>query len=302
MGRRRKDSIPQVRNHKGQARLRLSGSEYYCGRFGSPEAIAEADRLIGEWLTSGRTKAPSPRVEPCEVVTPEKSPPTPEQRPPVRRSHRAPHEKAVAAISPAETEITIVELSARWLTYIETHQCGRGKNRTSRYYTARQAINALEDHWDDPVSQFGTKALLDVQSKLANTPCTSRPADPKKKKPKQWTRVRQGVNSIVTRIRALFQFGVLQQCVDPGQVVSLKCVPPLKYGETHTQEGYRKTPVEDRLVTATLPHLPDAVADLVRFARRTGCRPQDARLIRPCDIDRRPLPEYRGVWGIDLPP
>ena len=41
---------PKLYHHKsGQARLRLSGVDHYCGKWGTPEADAEAARLIAEW-------------------------------------------------------------------------------------------------------------------------------------------------------------------------------------------------------------------------------------------------------------
>jgi integrase len=47
---------PAYSLHKpsGQARVRLAGREYWLGPHGSPESHAEYDRLVGEWLASGR--------------------------------------------------------------------------------------------------------------------------------------------------------------------------------------------------------------------------------------------------------
>ena len=33
-------------------------------------------------------------------------------------------------------------------------------------------------------------------------------------------------------------------------------------------------------------HLPEVVADMVRFQRLTGCRPEEVCAVRPCDVDR----------------
>jgi integrase len=43
--------------------------------------------------------------------------------------------------------------------------------------------------------------------------------------------------------------------------------------------------VADNVVDATLPHLPEVVADMVRLQRLCGCRPGEVSLIRPCDVD-----------------
>jgi integrase len=322
MGRRKKNSLPELRYHKGQARLRLAGTEYYCGRFGSPESFAERDRLLGDFLRAGRKHAPdrSPRSGRRSAQPPQPlvSSLPPEQQPlvaaaPAPRSpssHNGVERKAPAAapttVTPAVGEITVGDLALRWLDDIERNHCKRGKHRTSLFYTARQAINALEDYWGLPVSQFGTRALMHVQEKLAATPCKSRPKDPSKK-PRSWPRTRQGVNNIVDRIRAMFRFGVLLEVVSAEHANCLKMVPGLTKqqvdnlkvagaGRVSLVEGNRKRPVSDALVNATLHHLPPVIADLLRLQRFTGCRPGEARTLRPCDIDRRPLPEYRGAW------
>jgi integrase len=45
-------------------------------------------------------------------------------------------------------------------------------------------------------------------------------------------------------------------------------------------------PVEEPLVEATLPYLPQIVADMVRFHRLTGCRPGEVCQLRALDLDR----------------
>ena len=48
--------IPSLRHHKpsGRAVVTIAGKDHYVGRYGSPESIAEYDRLISEWLAAGR--------------------------------------------------------------------------------------------------------------------------------------------------------------------------------------------------------------------------------------------------------
>ena len=58
----RSPAVPKLRHHKARdlAVVRLDGKDHYLGRFGSPESRAEYDRLIAEWLTSGRRSPTSP--------------------------------------------------------------------------------------------------------------------------------------------------------------------------------------------------------------------------------------------------
>jgi integrase len=60
----------------------------------------------------------------------------------------------------------------------------------------------------------------------------------------------------------------------------------LQKGRTKAREADPVKPVDDKTVDATLPHLPPVVADMVRFQRLTGCRPDEVCSLRPGDVDR----------------
>src|SRR6516162_9496484 len=72
MPRTRPDFHPRYRKHKatGQAVVTLNGKDHYLGRYGTAASKAESDRLIGEWLASGR-QLPQPNgitvVELCRA-------------------------------------------------------------------------------------------------------------------------------------------------------------------------------------------------------------------------------------------
>jgi integrase len=52
--------VPNYRHHKpsGQAVVTLNGHDHYLGKWDTPESHAEYDRLIAEWLASGRQFGP----------------------------------------------------------------------------------------------------------------------------------------------------------------------------------------------------------------------------------------------------
>lgn len=56
---RRTDSVPKYRKHKGtgQAVVTINGRDYYLGPHGTSASHLEYDRLISEWLASGRSSA-----------------------------------------------------------------------------------------------------------------------------------------------------------------------------------------------------------------------------------------------------
>jgi len=330
MGRRAKHAPPQVRNHKGYARLRILGVEYHLGPFGSKGAIAEANYYLGEFYRSGGTCAPAKRprhrnstatlsLTPAMSVSaaghesvwgdrsgqpasplappPAHAPRTTEDTPATSRHWvtREPH--AATALPDYEYSKTVGEMALIWLQEIEQNHCARGKRVTGVYYKTRQAINALEDYWDYPVASFGPRLLTEVQKKLASTPrVTSRSKDPNKQ-PKKKPRSRKGVNETIRNVLAFFAFCEQLEEIPPGKTAQLRIVGPLKKNTNlPVAPCGRKSRVDDAVLAATLPHLPESVADMVRLARRLGCRPSEIRAMKLADIDRQPLDQYKGCW------
>jgi integrase len=66
----------------------------------------------------------------------------------------------------------------------------------------------------------------------------------------------------------------------------LQSVTGLRSGRTTAPDRKPIGPVNDATVDATLPHLPQVVADMVRLQRLTGMRPGEVCIMRPGDLDR----------------
>jgi hypothetical protein len=52
MPRTRAGTVPKLQHHKatGQARVKIGGRDYYCGRWGSKESIGRYHRLLAEYF------------------------------------------------------------------------------------------------------------------------------------------------------------------------------------------------------------------------------------------------------------
>ncbi|MFN0019498.1 MAG: tyrosine-type recombinase/integrase [Pirellulaceae bacterium] len=52
--------VPKLRLHKPSRRavVRFDGTDYYLGKYGSPESQNEYDRMVGEWMLRGRQAPP----------------------------------------------------------------------------------------------------------------------------------------------------------------------------------------------------------------------------------------------------
>ncbi len=93
-------------------------------------------------------------------------------------------------------------------------------------------------------------------------------------------------NRLVDHIRAAFKWAASEQLIPMSTWQALTTVTGLRRGHTEAHENEPVTPVDDALVDTVLPHLPAAVADMVRLQRLTGMRPDEVCRLRPCDIDR----------------
>jgi hypothetical protein len=72
MPRRRQGSVPSLQHHKasGRARVWIKGRDYWLGPWGSPEAKLAYNRLIGEYLATGRINSPRPEPVAKSVAEP----------------------------------------------------------------------------------------------------------------------------------------------------------------------------------------------------------------------------------------
>jgi integrase len=238
--------MPEIRLHKrsGNGRVFINGQEHWVGRYGSPEAKARYAELIAAFVTSGG--------ESVEAAT----------APPPRPAHLT-------------AELTVAELAMKWLKHIE--QTRPDYKRSSLWNGAIAASRAVRPFATMAVGDFGSRALLDVQKHLIETPILprhkrGRPATGSKPK----YRTRRYINDVVGRIRQMFHWGVLQELVPDDRVKALEIVPALTYGATKAKESKLRQPVRPSIVRATLPYLTPEVADLIWFMRLTGCRPSEA--------------------------
>ena len=168
----------------------------------------------------------------------------------------------------ADDGLTIAELIKRYRVHVRQHYIKNGKPTSEQHDIACALRFVRELYHGEIVADFGPLALKAVRHKMVEAGYA-----------------RSTVNSSMHRIRRMFRWGVENELVAPSILQALEAVAGLVKGKTEAHETEPVGPVADNVVDATLPHLPAIVADMVRFQRLTGCRPQEACLIRPCDVD-----------------
>ena len=226
------NAFPKYRKHRasGQAVVTIAGRDCYLGPHSTKASKLEYDRLINEWLASGRPSTPA---------------------------------------TSTTSDLTINELLVRYWTFAELHYQKDGKP-TSEQDEIRQSLRVLKEWYGKtPVAEFGPLALKALRVKMIQSNLS-----------------RGVINNRIGKIKRVFRWAVSEQLAPASLMHALEAVMGLQKGRTKAREAEPVKPVDDATVQATLPHLSLVVADMIRFQRLTGSRPQDVCNLRPCDIDK----------------
>ena len=274
MARNKNYTVPRLQFHKasGQGRVHLCGTDFYCGKWNRPECKAKYDRLIAEWLHNGR-RLPDTAMSKDTVVFPQKH----------VSSSQIELSKAVVAQPgntrepPSRSGKLICEIAAQYMDHCKDYFRDRSGKKSSGYAEALQAVRALEPYDDIPADEFGTKRLRELQGLLVHQ-----------------GRSRQGCNTILKTIKALFCWAESQELISPGRWHHLCTVHSLKRGRTIARETLPVRPVAEEVVSKTIEFLPRVVADMVRIHLLIGARSTEVCIMRPMDFGRSgKIWEYR---------
>lgn len=219
--------IPSYRYHKstGQAVVTINGKDIYLGKWNSAASKAEYDRLIAEFLASGRQLR-------------------------------------------SESESVVVEIINAYRKFAEKYYRKNGEI-TREYGCIKEALKIVRELYGRTIAnEFGPLALKAVRQRMIDN---------------GWSR--GYINKSIGRIRRCFKWAVENELVRRDMYHGLMAVSGLRKGRSEAREPDPVMPIDDATVQATLPHLTCVVADMVRFQRITGCRPQDVCNLRPCDVD-----------------
>ncbi|TWU37932.1 Tyrosine recombinase XerC [Novipirellula aureliae] len=103
------------------------------------------------------------------------------------------------------------------------------------------------------------------------------------------------VNETMGRLVRVFRWSASRGLVTPTVPQALGMIESLRKGRTKAPDYDPIRPVEPEVIAKTLQHLPEVVADMVRFQQAVGCRPAEVCMIKPCMVDRS-----NDVWEIHL--
>lgn len=248
---------PKYRLHKttNQAVVSYFGRHIYLGPYGSPKSHKRYQEVLTKWRKE-RHNGPAPLdggdKEPksfdiARGVTPETL-----------------REKASGG-----APLTIVELILVYRRHTLAYYRKNGEV-TREAGVIDDALRVLRKHYGLTLAnQFGPVALDRVRDAMIDE--------------LDWSR--KYVNKQINRVRGLFTWAAAQELIDPSVPAGLKTLAGLKKGRCRARETERVQSVADEVIDATIVHLPEMVADMVRLQRLTSARPGEICSLSPADID-----------------
>jgi integrase len=247
--------IPALRRHKPSSRavVTLNGTDHYLGPWPAgrknpaPAVQAAYERLIAEWLASGRQLAHSPvRAR----VTLNTIPPS-------------------LAVSD-EIIRTVAEVLAAYWDHAERYYRKPDGTPSPELGCILAAYRPLRKLYDDlPAEEFSPKKLKAVREHMIQSGLA-----------------RTTINYHVGRIKRVFAWAVENELVPPSVFHGLQAVRGLKAGRSQAKESRPVGPVPPERVEKTLPALPPTVAAMVKLQMLTGMRSGEVCSLRPMDLDR----------------
>ena len=288
MPRRRPGFIPALVHHtpSGRGRVRIDGRDIWLGKWGAPQTESAYQRVITEFLATGRVESVPRRRAVAPTGFPSSAPTVPVAGQSVQGCPTGALPDAVAGDeAPPPAELTVCEVALRYREHCRDYYRDRAGKQTSSYSGVMQAIKALRPYDEVPAKNFGPKTLTLIRdAEIVRG------------------RSRVGCNKLVAAICRVFRWAESQELIPGGATYSLQTVKPLQMGRSGARELEKIGPVPDAVVEATLPYLPPIVADMVRFQGYTGARPGEVCSIRPMDVNRsadlwhwRP-PHHKTAW------
>src|SRR5262249_1462751 len=156
-----------------------------------------------------------------------------------------------------------------FLRHAERHYRRADGSQTHEVFEYKLVVRMVREvYGHTPAREFGPLALKAIRSAMIG---------------RKWCR--SLVNQRVGRVRRIFKWAASEELIPAAVYQALTTVTGLQRGRTVAREAAPVRPVDTSVVDATLPFLNRHVRGLVEFQRLTGCRPEEACLVRRCDID-----------------
>jgi len=146
--------------------------------------------------------------------------------------------------------LTVVELMARYRHHVRQHYVKAGKP-TGEQGAIRSALRFIRElYGNTPAAEFSPIGLKATRARMIDAGLA-----------------RGTINQNVGRIRRMFRWAAAEQLIPTSVWQSLIVVDGLREGRTIARETKPVGPADEKLVDATIAHLPEVIVDMVRVQR-----------------------------------
>lgn len=247
-----------LHRQSGRARVVIDGKEKLLpGPYGSPESKAAYDRLVGTWLSNGRSLPLAPD----------------------------------SPTGPTVSMICLAFWKHAQTFYVDPD--GRSTGETTNFRSALRPLRRL--YGATSAMHFGPKALKELRAAML-LPCsvTDPKGTPKVEVGRPVIRPgwsRSYANRQIDRIQHVFRWAASEELIPSGVAQALDTVESLRQGRCGARETEPVKPVPTDEVNAVLPYVAAEVAAMIRLQLFTGMRPGEVVIMRGVDLDTK-----REVW------
>jgi integrase len=180
-------------------------------------------------------------------------------------------QKQSASTSPTDhlfaRSFTIGELALAYCKFAAGYYVKNGC-QTSQIHTENSGMRALVAQGEfEQAAEFGPVKLKGVQKRLIDQGLC-----------------RNTINSLTAAIKRAFKWATSEEQIPASVYHALQSVGGLKKGRSTARETAPILPVADSTVDRTVKHLSPVVTAMVRLQQRTGMRPGEICMLRPCDL------------------
>ena len=168
-----------------------------------------------------------------------------------------------------QNEVSVTEAIAAYWSFAKRRYTKNGQP-TSEVGLVKSALRSLRElYGSTQAAEFGPLKLQALRDHIARNEDLTRGV----------------LNRKIGRIKRCFRWLKNNEVIPSNVYDSIRDVEGLRRGEGGLREPQAIQPVPDEVVQQTLPYLPEVVADMVQLQRRTGMRPGEVVIVRPCDVE-----------------
>jgi len=179
---------------------------------------------------------------------------------------------------PGGEKLTIAALVVKYDDFAKSYYVKNG-HPTDERYAIKAAVGPLVNlYGSTPADEFGPKRLKAIRQEMVS----------RGRKRDGHALSRKYVNYRTACIVRIFRWAVEEELVPAAVYQSLKAVVSLQKGRVSAvRESKPVKPVPEEHIRPVLEEVWPQVGAMIRLQLLTGMRPDEATIMRPCDIDRR---------------